>query len=109
MLLASCTNRPGAPFVPELVQTAYPGPKPAPLALATTVNATTPRNALRIVVEGLHPEPGEAGAMMPGFAGALTDAQIVAVVEYMRARFCDGARWTDVAATLADIKRDNTK
>lgn len=86
-----------------------PGPKPVPLALATTVNATTPRNALRIVVEGLHPEPGEAGAMMPAFAGALTDAQIVAVVEYMRARFCDGARWTDVAATLADIKEDNTK
>src|SRR6185312_4377301 len=58
-----------------------PDPKPVPLALATTVNASTPRDALRIVVDGLHPEPGDTGAIMPGFANALTHAQIVAVVE----------------------------
>ena len=86
-----------------------PDPKPVPLALATTVNATTPRDALRIVVEGLHPEPGESGAMMPGFAGALTDAQIVAVVDYMRARFSDRPRWTDVAATLSHIEKEKAK
>lgn len=84
-----------------------PDPKPVPLALSTAVNATTPRNALRIVVEGLHPRAGEAGAIMPGFAGALTDRQIVAVVEYMRARFSDAPRWSDVAATLSGLDKGN--
>jgi len=84
-----------------------PDPKPVPLALSTAVNATTPRNALRIVVEGLHPRAGEPGAIMPGFGGALTDAQIVAVVEYMRARFSDAPSWTDVAATLSGIETEN--
>jgi len=86
---------------------APPDPKPVPLALSTAVNATTPRNALRIVVEGLHPRAGEPGAIMPGFGGALTDAQIVAVVEYMRARFSDAPSWTDVAATLSGIETEN--
>jgi len=86
-----------------------PDPKPVPLALATTVNASTPRDALRIVVDGLHPEPGDTGAIMPGFANALTHAQIVAVVEYMRARFSDRAPWTDVSATLREIEQDEAK
>jgi len=84
-----------------------PDPKPVPLALSTAVNAKRPRNALRIVVEGLHPRAGEAGAIMPGFAGALTDRQIVAVVEYMRARFSDAPRWSDVAATLSFLDKGN--
>jgi mono/diheme cytochrome c family protein len=86
-----------------------PEPKPVPLALSTAVNATTPRNALRIVVEGVHPESGETGAIMPGFGGALTDAQVVAVVEYMRARFSDRPRWPDVAATLHKIEQEKAK
>ncbi|HSC22986.1 MAG TPA: cytochrome c [Casimicrobiaceae bacterium] len=84
-----------------------PDPKPVPLAVATSVNASAPRNALHVVLEGLQPKPGESGAIMPGFAGALTDRQVVAVVEYMRARFSDGPRWTDVAATLADIEKED--
>lgn len=88
---------------------ALPGAKPVPLALATSVNAATPRNALQVVVDGLHPEPGEAGAIMPGFGDALTRAQVVAVVEYVRARFSDGPKWTDVDATLRRIEREKAK
>jgi len=44
---------------------------------------------------------------MPAFAGALTDRQIVAVVEYMRARFSDAPRWSDVAATLSGLDKGN--
>ena len=76
------------------------------LALATSVNGPTPRNALQIVMEGLHPESGEAGAIMPGFGDALTHAQVVAVVEYVRTRFSDRPKWTDVDATLRAIERE---
>jgi mono/diheme cytochrome c family protein len=86
-----------------------PATRPVPLALATSVNAPTPQNILRVVVEGLHPAPGESGAIMPGFGNALTHAQIVAVVEYVRARFSDRPRWTDVNATLRKIEREQPK
>lgn len=88
---------------------ALPDVKPVPLALATSVNASTPRNTLQIVLGGLHPEPGQAGPIMPGFRGALTDAQIVAVVQYVRARFSDRPRWTQVADTLRSIEQENKR
>lgn len=83
---------------------ALPGRKPVPLALATSVNDTEPRNALHIVVEGLHPQPGMAGAIMPGFGAALTDAQIVAVVQYVRARFSGRPPWPDVESALRKVR-----
>jgi mono/diheme cytochrome c family protein len=86
-----------------------PATRPVPLALTTSVNASTPQNMLRVVVEGLHPAPGESGAIMPGFGNALTHAQIVAVVEYVRARFSDRPRWTEVNATLHKIERGQSK
>jgi mono/diheme cytochrome c family protein len=85
---------------------ALPDVKPVALALATSVNAPTPRNALQIVMNGVHPESGEAGAIMPGFGDALTHAQVVAVVEYVRTRFSDRPKWTDVDATLRAIERE---
>jgi mono/diheme cytochrome c family protein len=54
----------------------------------------------------VHPEQGEAGAIMPGFGDALTHAQVVAVVEYVRARFSDVPKWDDVDATLRRIEKE---
>jgi mono/diheme cytochrome c family protein len=42
---------------------------------------------------------------MPGFSGALTDPQIVALAGYVRAHFSRRPPWTDVAAVLADVRR----
>jgi mono/diheme cytochrome c family protein len=88
---------------------ALPARKPVPLALATSINAKDPRDALRVVVDGVHPESGEAGAIMPGFGGALTDEQIAAVVDYARARFSAAPRWINVADTLRKIRREDAK
>jgi len=88
---------------------ALPGVKPVPLAITSSVNDPTPRNALRIVSEGLHPDSGEAGARMPGFAGELTDAQIVAVVQYLRAHFSDRPPWNDVDETLRRIRKEDER
>jgi mono/diheme cytochrome c family protein len=86
---------------------ALPGARPVPLAVTSSVNDPTPRNALRIVSEGLHPDSGAPGAMMPAFAGELTDAQIVAVVRYLRTHFSDRPPWDDVDGTLRRIRQED--
>jgi hypothetical protein len=39
----------------------------------------------------------------------LTDEQIVAVVDYARARFSDAPRWTNVADTLRKIRGEDAR
>jgi len=88
---------------------ALPGVEPVPLGLATSVNDSTPRNLLHVVLEGLGPVPGDRGAIMPGFGEALTDAQVTAVVQYVRARFSDRPNWTDIEKMLHEIRREKAK
>ena len=84
---------------------ASPSPPPVALGLTTSINAPDPRNAIHIVLEGLWPEPGEKGALMPGFAGELTDDQVIALVDYLRARFTDRPAWTDVPERLSEVRK----
>jgi mono/diheme cytochrome c family protein len=83
----------------------WPSTRPVPLGLSTTVHGPDARNLLHIVVDGIHPRPGESGKIMPGFAGALTDAQIVALAGYVRSRFSDKPAWTGMAEALQQIRR----
>ncbi len=76
------------------------------LALGSSVTAPTPRNATQVILNGLQPQPGEGGPWMPGFAGSLTDAQVAAVLTYLRARFADRPAWTGVEASVHDIRQD---
>jgi mono/diheme cytochrome c family protein len=78
---------------------------PVLLGLTTSLNAPDPRNAIHVVLNGLWPEPGESGASMPGFASGLTDTQVVALVDYLRARFTDRPAWRDVPERVAAIRR----
>ena len=73
---------------------------PVPLELTASINAPDPRNALHIVLDGLQPAFPERGIVMPGFRGALTEAQVVALVQYLRARFSREPRWNDILETL---------
>jgi mono/diheme cytochrome c family protein len=84
---------------------ASPSAAPVALALTTSINAPDPRNAIHIVLEGLWPEPGAKGALMPGFAGELTDRQVIALVDYLRARFTDRPAWTDVPERVKEIRQ----
>jgi mono/diheme cytochrome c family protein len=66
------------------------------LALSTSVVAPTPRNLIRIVVQGIAPPDGERGAFMPGFGDMLTDDQVTAVVNYVRAAYSGQPAWNNV-------------
>jgi mono/diheme cytochrome c family protein len=78
---------------------------PVALGLTTSINAPDPRNAIHIVLEGLWPEPGAKGALMPGFAGELTDRQVIALVDYLRARFTDRPAWSDVPERVRELRQ----
>jgi mono/diheme cytochrome c family protein len=43
---------------------------------------------------------------MPSFDGVLTDAQIVALVNYVRAHFTTEPMWESPDRTLADIRNN---
>jgi len=72
------------------------------LPLAVAVYDPDPRSLIRIIREGIMPAPGETGRWMPGFAGALTDEQITALLVYLRRHAADLAPWPDVAAALKE-------
>jgi mono/diheme cytochrome c family protein len=76
-----------------------------PLSQSTAVAAPTPRNFVHIVLRGLAPREGESGAAMPGYAGALTQAQLVDVANYVRVRFGQRAPWQDAGAVVQDVMR----
>jgi mono/diheme cytochrome c family protein len=76
------------------------------LALGSSVTAATSRNAAQVILYGLQPLPGERGPWMPGFASSLTDAQLAAVLSYLRARFADRPAWTGLEPAIRQLRQD---
>ncbi len=79
------------------------------LALSTAISEADPRNAIRIVLDGVRPGGDGAGPLMPEFDGVFTDAQLVALLSYIRAHYGGGPAWTDLAAQLRDIRADRKR
>ncbi len=74
-----------------------------PLAQTTSIHAPDPRNVLHIVLEGIWPEPGEKGVLMPGFEGALTEDQLASLLAYLRVHFALSQPWPDISRQLREI------
>jgi len=75
------------------------------LEFATGLTIPTPRNLIHIIREGIIPPPGEPGAWMPPFAGALTDEQLTDLVTYLRSS-TGKPPWPDVAAEVKRSSRE---
>ncbi|MGQ0655221.1 MAG: cytochrome c, partial [Betaproteobacteria bacterium] len=75
------------------------------LALGTAMTLPTSKNLVRITLEGIAPPPNEPGRTMPGFAQALTDAQVKELVAYIRERFGRAPPWTDVDDELRKARQ----
>jgi mono/diheme cytochrome c family protein len=78
------------------------------LALSTAISGPDPRNAANIILSGVRPVEGERSPIMPGFSDSMTDAQIAALLNYLRARFGDQPAWAGVEKTVADARRTQT-
>ena len=81
-------------------------PRGVNLALSTAIAAPDPRNAIRIVLAGITPLDERAGPVMPRFDGAFTDAQLAALLGYVRAHYGNAPAWPGLAAMVRDIRHD---
>jgi len=75
-----------------------------PLVLSTALSGENPRNLINVIFHGLPPDEGETTPMMPGYAGALDDAQVEALVTWMRANLSDQPPWKGVPAVITAAK-----
>jgi mono/diheme cytochrome c family protein len=74
------------------------------MPLGVALALPTPRNLATIIRDGIVPADGARGAWMPGFAGALTDEQLVELLDYLRSLSGEPA-WADTAAQVRRLSR----
>ncbi len=78
------------------------------LALSTTVNAPSPRNAIRVILHGIAPREDAPSPIMPGFGAALSDQQVVDLVRHVRARHSSRPPWTGIEADVRAARAEET-
>jgi mono/diheme cytochrome c family protein len=85
------------------------GPSPLParpeLALNSALTLPEPTNFIHVVLNGIGIRDGGPGLVMPGYAAALTDADIARLAAYLRRTRTDGPPWTDLEKKIAAIRR----
>jgi mono/diheme cytochrome c family protein len=78
------------------------------LRLSTAVSSPDPRNAVNIILSGVPAVEGERSPIMPGFAAAMNDDQIVSLLQYLRAQFSNQPSWASVDTAVAEARRTQT-
>jgi len=106
---AADTNTSGAAIYAAACATCHMTKRSLPyggvdLHLSTAISAADPRNAANIILSGIRPVEGERSPIMPGFAASMTDAQLAALLGYLRAGFSDGPAWSGVAETVVKAR-----
>jgi mono/diheme cytochrome c family protein len=61
--------------------------KAVSLSLSSAVRQPGSANTVRVILQGIQPQSGAAGAYMPAFDRMFTDQQIASLAEYVRARY----------------------
>ncbi|CAN7736296.1 c-type cytochrome [Caballeronia sp. LjRoot29] len=82
------------------------GSRPS-LALGTAVNAHDPRNALRMILDGIPTDRSTRAAFMPGFADTFTNAQIADLAAYLRSNFSSQPAWTLDEADIERLRKES--
>ena len=78
------------------------------LRLSTGISNADPRNVINTILAGLRPVEGERSPIMPGFAASMDDAQMVALLNYLRARFSQQPAWNELETTVRDARLTQT-
>ena len=76
------------------------------LAASSAVNAPSPRNVIQTILLGIPAREGVPGPAMPGFATALSDAQVIELTQYVRTQFGRGLAWTDIETQVRAARQD---
>jgi nicotinate dehydrogenase subunit B len=64
-----------------------------PLALQSSIHAPVPDSVLQVIRNGIRPPTGALGRSMPAFGPQMSEADITALVKFLRARFSTQAPW----------------
>lgn len=82
-------------------------PRGIDLALSTAIAETDSRDAILIMLHGIAPAEERPGPAMPAFGGAFTDAQLAAVLSYVRAHYGGGPAWPDLETRVHDLRQNH--
>jgi len=101
----------GAVIYAAACATCHESGRPVPyggiaLQLSSTITDSSPRNLINVILNGVPAAEGTKGPIMPGFAGAMDDAQIGTLIEYLRGHFGAKPAWSDVPKAVADARAD---
>jgi mono/diheme cytochrome c family protein len=80
-------------------------PRGVGLALSSAVSGPDPRNAILIILHGIHPGEGLRGPLMPAFDNAFTDRQLAALLGYVRENYSDQPAWDNLKARIREIRQ----
>jgi mono/diheme cytochrome c family protein len=75
------------------------------LASSKVVTMPDARNLAHVILEGIAAPEASPAATMPGFADAFTDAQVAALMTYLRGAFSDRPAWSNVEDTVRQVRR----
>jgi mono/diheme cytochrome c family protein len=76
---------------------------------STAIHADSPQNIINMVLFGLPAAEGRMGATMPGFAGTLSQDEMVALLGYVRSTYGDGKpAWSNANQLVADTLSGKT-
>lgn len=76
------------------------------LGLKSSLTAADPDNLVQVIVHGISLQQGLPKAMMPAFGHALSDADIAALVGYLRQSRTTLPPWNNVEATVARVRAE---
>jgi mono/diheme cytochrome c family protein len=102
-------NETGAAVYATTCANCHDGTRPLPfggvkLTLSTAATGETPTNLINVILDGLQPPEGTAGAIMPGFSSTLTDGQLESLISYIRANFGARPPWAGVETSVREAR-----
>jgi mono/diheme cytochrome c family protein len=80
-------------FAARCAQCHRSGGATVPLALQTSIQAPVPDSVVQVIREGIRPPTGALGRSMPALGPQMSEAEIAALVRFLRARFSTQAPW----------------
>jgi mono/diheme cytochrome c family protein len=102
-------NDQGASIYVSACAGCHEGPRAMPfgginLALSSGIAGPNPTNLFNVVLYGLPAADAAHAPIMPGFAAAISDAQLIALARYLRAHFTDKEPWRDMENSLREAR-----
>ena len=76
------------------------GGSPVPLALTTMVNAPDAANLIAVSFHGIQPPRGALSRSMPGRASQMSDQDMTALAQFIRARFSKQPPWSGIESQV---------